>query len=120
MFKESIWELRSFKGILKVVQWCKKKKKKPPNNAADTREVSSIPGLRRSPRVEDGNPLQYSCLENPMESSPEPQFKGTNSLLFCLLYGSCLTTVHDRWEDHSLHYMDLCQQSNVSAFQHTV
>ena len=29
-------------------------------------------------------------------------------------------TVHDHWEDHSLDYMDLCQQNNVSAFQHTI
>ena len=34
--------------------------------------------------------------------------------------GPALTTVHDHWEDHSLDHMDLCQQSNVSAFQHTV
>ena len=46
-----------------------------------------------------------------------PQFKGINSLAFCPLYGPALTTVHDHWEDHSLEYMDLCQQSNVSAFQ---
>ena len=26
-----------------------------------------IPGLRRSPGEGDGNPLQYSCLENPMD-----------------------------------------------------
>ena len=26
----------------------------------------------------------------------------------------------DQWEDHNLDYMDLCWQSNVSAFQHTV
>ena len=38
----------------------------------------------------------------------------------CLLYSPALTTVRDHWEDHSLDYMDLCQQSNVSAFQHTV
>ena len=37
-----------------------------------------------------------------------------------LLYCSSLTTIHDHWEDHSLDYMDLCQQNNVSAFQHTV
>ena len=29
-----------------------------------------------------------------------------------------LTTVPDSWEDHSLDYMDRCQRSNVSAFQH--
>ena len=33
-------------------------------NAGDP---GSIPGLGRSPGEGDGNPLQYSCLENPME-----------------------------------------------------
>ena len=30
------------------------------------RDLGSIPGLGRSPRERNGNPLQYSCLENPM------------------------------------------------------
>ena len=38
----------------------------------------------------------------------------------CFLYGPTLTTVCDHWEDHSLDYMNLCQQSNVSAFQHSL
>ena len=38
-----------------------------PANAGDTREMGSIPGSRRSPGVENGNPLQYSCLENSMD-----------------------------------------------------
>ena len=37
-----------------------------PANAADARDPSSIPGWRRSPGVGNGNPLQYSCLENSM------------------------------------------------------
>ena len=32
--------------------------------------VGSIPGLGRSPRAGNGNPLQYSCLENPMGEEP--------------------------------------------------
>ena len=35
-------------------------------NAGDTTDVVSIPGLRRSPGVRNGNPLQCSCLKNPM------------------------------------------------------
>ena len=35
-------------------------------NARDARAVGSVPGLGRSLGVENGNPLQYSCLENPM------------------------------------------------------
>ena len=38
-----------------------------PVNAGDTRDTSLIPGSGRSPRGENGNPLQYSCLENSME-----------------------------------------------------
>ena len=35
-----------------------------PANAGDT---GLIPGIGRSPGEENGNPLQYSCLENPMD-----------------------------------------------------
>ena len=38
-----------------------------PANAGDVRDVGSIPGLGRSPEAGNGNPLQYSCLENPMD-----------------------------------------------------
>ena len=40
--------------------------KNPPANARDIREVDSIPGLGRSPAGGHSNPLQYSCLENPV------------------------------------------------------
>ena len=36
-------------------------------DAGDIRDVGLIPGLGRSPGGEHGNPLQYSCLENPMD-----------------------------------------------------
>ena len=36
-------------------------------NSGDVRDVGLIPGSRRSPGGGDGNPLQYSCLENPMD-----------------------------------------------------
>ena len=38
-----------------------------PANARGIRDVGSIPGLGRSPGGGHGNPLQYSCLENPMD-----------------------------------------------------
>ena len=38
-----------------------------PANAGDTRDTGLIPGLGRSPGGGHGNPLQYSCLENPMD-----------------------------------------------------
>ena len=47
-------------SLLLVVQCYKN----PPANAGDE---DQIPGLGRSPREGNGNPLQYSCLENPMD-----------------------------------------------------
>ena len=38
-----------------------------PANARDIRDADSIPGLGRSPREGNGNPLQYSYPENPMD-----------------------------------------------------
>ena len=48
-----------------------------PANAGDTRDAASISRLERSPEVGNGNPLQYSCLENSMEEKPDgPQSMG--------------------------------------------
>ena len=47
-----------------------------PANAGDIRDTSSVSGLGRSPGGRHGSPLQYSCLENPMDR------------------GACWTTVH--------------------------
>ena len=41
--------------------------KNPQANAGDVRDVGSIPGLGKCPEGGHGNPLQYSCLENPMD-----------------------------------------------------
>ena len=41
-----------------------------PANAGDLRDVCSAPGLERPPEAGQGNPLQYSCLENPMDRRP--------------------------------------------------
>ena len=38
-----------------------------PANAGDTRDAGLIPVLGRSPGGGKGNPLQYFCLENPMD-----------------------------------------------------
>ena len=44
----------------------KKTKKNPPANAGDIKAMGSILS-RRSPGGGNGNPLQYSCLKNPMD-----------------------------------------------------
>ena len=41
--------------------------KNPPVDAGDIRDEGLIPGSGRSPAGGHGNPLQYSCLENPMD-----------------------------------------------------
>ena len=41
--------------------------KNPPANAGDAGDSGLIPGLGRSPGEGNGSPLQYSCLENPMD-----------------------------------------------------
>ena len=38
-----------------------------PANAGNSGDTSSVPGSGRSPGAEHGNPLQYSCLKNPMD-----------------------------------------------------
>ena len=41
--------------------------KNPPANVGDLRDTDWIPGSGRSPGGGNGNPPQYSCLENPMD-----------------------------------------------------
>ena len=40
--------------------------KNPPANAGDARDMGLIPGSGISPGIGYGNPLQYTCLENPL------------------------------------------------------
>ena len=54
------------------------------------------------------------------ESSPAPQFKSINSLALSFLHSPTLTSIHDYWKNYSLDSMDLCWQSNVSAFEYAI
>ena len=56
------------------------------------------------------------AVQGTQESSPAPQFESINSSALSLFYGPALTSIHDYWKNHSFDYMDLCRQSNVSAF----
>ena len=54
--------------VLSAIQWVSQMVlvvKNPPANAGGIRDTGLIPGLRRSPGVGNGNPLQYPGLENP-------------------------------------------------------
>ena len=58
-FNVRVWSLEDFPGGSVV--------NNPPANAEDAGNTSLIPGFGRSPGGGYGNPLQYSCLENPMD-----------------------------------------------------
>ena len=51
-----------------------------------------------------------------LQSSPAPQFKSISFSVLSLLYGPTVTSIHDYWKNQSFDYMDLCWQSDVSAF----
>ena len=51
----------------RVPRWWVLVVKNLPANAGDARDAGSIPRSRRFPGVRNGNPLQYSCPENPMD-----------------------------------------------------
>ena len=55
-----IW-IMHLQGAFLTAQWVKNLP------AIQTGDVGLIPGLERSPGEGNGNPLQYSCLGNPME-----------------------------------------------------
>ena len=50
-------------GIIEGFPWSSVRKE----SACSTGDLGLIPGLGRSPGEGNGNPLQYSCLENPMD-----------------------------------------------------
>ena len=56
------------------------------------------------------------AVQGTLKSSVALQFESTNSSVFSLLCGPTLTSIYDCWKNHSFDYMDLCWQSDVSAF----
>ena len=50
------------------------------------------------------------------ELTPAPQFESISSSALSLLYGPTPTSINGYWKNHIFDYMDLCWQSNVSAF----
>ena len=60
--------------------------------------------------------LDLLAVQETQESSPTSQFKSINSSALSFLYSLTLTSIHDYWKNHSFDSVDLCWQSNVSAF----
>ena len=71
-------------------------------NAGDP---GSIPGLGRSPGEENGNPLQYSCLETPWMEEPG----GLESM-------GPPRVGHDRMTNSTVYYGNACKQNSVFLF----
>ena len=68
-----------------------------PANAGDVRDLDSIPGSARSPGGGHGNPLQYSCLENPMDR------------------GDWWATVHGITKESNMTCMRVCSVASVKS-----
>ena len=81
--------------------------KNPPASAGDARDSSSFPGSGRSPGEGNDNPLQYSCLENPMD-------RGT----WCTtLYGVAWTEqLTQQQKEMNICYMCICTQSCLTLY----
>ena len=87
--------------------------KNPPTNAGDLKDMVLIPGLGRSPGGENGNPLQYSCLENSMDrgawqATVQGVAKVRTRLSMHKLPSNVFNIInHMQWEDSSLKHLHL-------------
>ena len=55
-------------------------------------------------------------VQRTLKTPPTPQFESINSSILSLLYDPTLTSIHDYWKNQSFDHIDLCRQSDVSAF----
>ena len=76
--------------------------KNSPADAGDTGVLGLIPGLRRSPRVGNGNPIQYSCLENSMDRGAWHSPWGRRVRHDWVTEHTCMKRLH--WQARALHY----------------
>ena len=60
--------------------------------------------------------LDLLAVQGTLKSLPTPQFKSISSLVLSFLCSPTPTSVHKYWKNHSFDLMDVCWQSNVSAF----
>ena len=70
----------------------------------------------RADLLQDGLVGSPCSPRDSQKSCPTPQFKSINSSALSFLHSPTLTSIRDHWENHCLDQMDLCWQSNVSAF----
>ena len=79
-------------------------------------QYQSFQQIFRTYFLQDGLVGSPCSPKDSQESSPTPQLKRINSSALSFLYSPTLTSIHDYWKNHSFDQMDLCWQSNVSAF----
>ena len=60
--------------------------------------------------------FDFLAVKGTLKSSLAPEFESINYWSFGFLNGATLTSVDDYWKNHNLDYVDLCCQSDVSAF----
>ena len=60
--------------------------------------------------------LDLLAVQGTLKSLPTPQFKSISSLVLSFLCSPTPTSIHEYWKNHSFDLMDVCWQSNVSAF----
>ena len=80
----------------------------------------SFQRIPRADLLQNGLVWSPCSPRDSQESSPTPQFKSISSLALSFLHSPSFTSIHDHWKNHSLDWMDLCWQSNVSAFQYVI
>ena len=96
-----------------------------PANAGDTRDGGSIPGLGRSPGVGNSAPLQYSCLENPMDKgawwATIPRVAKSQTWLsdWARTHSSIITISKVSIKLHFLHYTKLSKYQRQLKYDHT-
>ena len=64
--------------------------------------------------------LDLLAVQGTLKTSPTKHFKSINSSALSFLHSPPLTAIYDHWKNHSLDKMDLCWQSNVSAFKYAI
>ena len=87
--------------------------KNPRGSAGDTRDTGSIPGSERSPKEGNGDPLQYSCPENPMD-------RGAWLALDCGVAKSQIQLSTDSIMIHFLSIVYNCQIYCTKSLNHQV
>ena len=75
--------------------------------------------------IQDWFPLEFTGFISLQSKGLSRVFSSTtgkniNSLVLSLLHGPTLTSIRDYWKSHRFDYTDLCPQSDVSAYYHTV